>query len=180
MREEGALRVCLLPTLRAHTALELTSGLWPPQDQHSKLRTLRPTGPQYYNVGTPPVPPPQAQQVPTSAGVPYVATPNGQGQAFADLNLARQMLQAQDDQIRQQSAQLTQMGAMLTQALQLAKQQAASAQAAHAAAAAASSRERQVQDKQLTHRHQWMSTLVCAPGEQRVTSPPYLSSTMLA
>ena len=68
-----------------------------------------------------------------------MATPNGQGQAFADLNLARQMLQAQDDQIRQQSAQLTQMGAMLTQALQLANQQAASAQAAHAAAAAASS-----------------------------------------
>ena len=49
----------------------------------------QPAGPQYYNVGTPPVPPPQAQQVPTSAGVPYVATPNGQGQAFADLNLAR-------------------------------------------------------------------------------------------
>ena len=68
-----------------------------------------------------------------------MTTPNGQGQAFADLNLARQMLQAQDDQIRQQSAQLTQMGAMLTQALQLANQQAASAQAAHAAAAAASS-----------------------------------------
>ena len=99
----------------------------------------QPAGPQYYDVGTPPVPPPQAQQVPTSAGVPYVTTPNGQGQAFADLNLARQMLQAQDDQIRQQSAQLTQMGAMLTQALQLANQQAASAQAAHAAAAAASS-----------------------------------------
>ena len=94
---------------------------------------------QYYNVGTPPVPPPQAQQVPTTAGVPYEAAPNGQGQAFADLNLARQMLQAQDDQIRQQSAQLTQMGAMLTQALQLANQQAASAQAAQAAAAAASS-----------------------------------------
>ena len=94
---------------------------------------------QYYNVGTPPVPPPQAQQVPTTAGVPYEAAPNGQGQAFTDLNLARQMLQAQDDQIRQQSAQLTQMGAMLTQALQLANQQAASAQAAQAAAAAASS-----------------------------------------
>ena len=178
MHEEGALPVCLLPTLRAGVDLRPLASAGPAQQT---ANPAQPAGPQYYNVG---VPPPQAQQVPTSAGVPYVATPNGQGQAFADLNLARQMLQAQDDQIRQQSAQLTQMGAMLTQALQLANQQAASEPTQllqqPLARLLALRRERQVQDKQLTHRHQWMSTLVCAPGEQRVTSPPYLSSTMLA
>ena len=75
--------------------------------------------------------------------------------------------------------QPTQMGAMLTQALQLANRQQVLWQLTQLLPLArllALRRERQVQDKQ-THRHQWMSTLVCAPGEQRVTFPPYLSST---
>ena len=52
------------------------------------------------------------------------------------MEFTRAMLQAQDEQIRQQAAQLQQMSAMLTQALQLASANAANA---HIAAAAASS-----------------------------------------
>ena len=87
-------------------------------------------GVQYYNVGTPPVPPvpfgPQvtAQQAPVQ----------GQGSSVADLALARQMLQAQDDQIREQSSQLAKMGEMLTQALELANRNAVAFQQAAASA----------------------------------------------
>ena len=87
-------------------------------------------GPQFYQMGTPPQTAPQEP-----LQVPNMQLPVAPGVA-QQMEFTRAMLQAQDEQIRQQAAQLQQMSAMLTQALQLASANAANA---HIAAAAASS-----------------------------------------
>ena len=87
-------------------------------------------GPQFYQMGTPPQTAPQE-----ALQVPNTQLPIAPGVA-QQMEFTRAMLQAQDEQIRQQAAQLQQMSAMLTQALQLASANAANA---HIAAAAASS-----------------------------------------
>ena len=78
-------------------------------------------------------PPQTAPQEPLQ--VPNTQLPVAPGVA-QQMEFTRAMLQAQDEQIRQQAAQLQQMSAMLTQALQLASANAANA---HVAAATTSS-----------------------------------------
>ena len=90
-------------------------------------------GPQFYQMGTPPQTAPQEP-----LQVPNTQLPVAPGVA-QQMEFTRAMLQAQDEQIRQQAAQLQQMSAMLTQALQLASVNAVNAQNAAAAASSSTS-----------------------------------------
>ena len=90
-------------------------------------------GPQFYQMGTPPQTAPQEP-----LQVPNMQLPVAPGVA-QQMEFTRAMLQAQDEQIRQQAAQLQQMSAMLTQALQFASANAANAQNATATTSSSTS-----------------------------------------
>ena len=108
------------------------------------------------------------------------STVQGQGSTVADLTLARQTLQAQDDQIREQSSQPAKMGEMLIQALELVnrnatafQQAAASAPTGPVQAAGTASSSPPAADSSTA-----METPGCAPRGQKATFRHCLSSTL--